>query len=695
MPDRLLVFVREGGDVELPADGAHTVVLSPWWSAGPVPSPSVTGLRELAAPVLRDVDIQGSSIVALDAWVAATGIADLFRFDGVSWWDRVRMAVRWDVYELVLWRHLLGRLDHAQFDRAIVPADHPHLAAACRAVGIDVEIVGAGTVDEDPEVVLPRQADDVEPATASEETEPERRSAAPAVSVTTPVRPTSTAGPGSPAASAPRSLQTRIRRRTRLVLSRFGVMAPPPPPRPKRTRREQLDDRFERMAASEGYLAVTWAGAFQVVEGPGAARLADPIIQPAVDSLAAAGQTVTLLVHGQSHRDGDAWQTIRADERILPFSYVRARCRTDEDADIDTSGLVDRFATRALPGLDIDGCDLGPAVLDLLAVYTGPWLDDRRRWGRWAGRFLDDLRPRAILLDREGTRPDWIGAARARGIPVVAQQHGMIYPGNPEYFRPRLDGSPIPDRTGVFGSWERELLVGSAGFAPDEVVVTGSPRVRGNDVGRLDAGARRAVRASLGVAPGVRMLVVSAAHSPFGELLTACMLATVLDGPLPGIHVVVKLHPQDRTPGDYAGLFAGLAAQGAYEPTAVTVVRDIDLWQLLGAADAHLGQASTVLTDAVAAGVPNMVAIGQAHADPLGYVAAGVAVGVRSVDDVRAFMAAPAITRTEDREAFLAAHFRPGDATERLVDLLVRTANEAAPQRAAAGSGEMPEAGAR
>ena len=101
------------------------------------------------------------------------------------------------------------------------------------------------------------------------------------------------------------------------------------------------------------------------------------------------------------------------------------------------------------------------------------------------------------------------------------------------------------------------------------------------------------------------------------------------------------------------------------------VVRDIDLYRLLRAADAHLGQYSTVLTDAVVVGIPNMIAVGQAYADPLDHVGAGVAVPVRSVDDVRAFMLDPRPPADADRARFLRRHFEPGDAVARIGDLLL------------------------
>ncbi len=160
---------------------------------------------------------------------------------------------------------------------------------------------------------------------------------------------------------------------------------------------------------------------------------------------------------------------------------------------------------------------------------------------------------------------------------------------------------------------------------------------------------------------------MSVANNPVGgDIHSVCMVERMLDGPLPGVHVVVKLHPIDRAGDRYKALLAGLARAGGYPAIPLTVVRDIDLYRLLRAADAHLGQYSTVLTDAVVAGTPNMIAVGVAFNDHIGYEAAQVAEPVRTVDDVRAFMADPRPADPADRARFLAAHFQPGDAAGRI-----------------------------
>ena len=230
----------------------------------------------------------------------------------------------------------------------------------------------------------------------------------------------------------------------------------------------------------------------------------------------------------------------------------------------------------------------------------------------------------------------------------------------------------LPETTCVFGEYERDVLVRLGPFAPDAVLATGSPRSNPETASQAASpDDRMAVRHQLGVADGDAMLVVTVANNPVGgDIHSVCMVARTLGGPLPGVHVVVKLHPIDRTDGTYETLLGGLARAGGYPAPPVTVVRDIDLYRLLRAADAHLGQYSTVLTDAVVAGTPNMIAVGVGYNDHIGHEAARVAMPVRTVDDVRAFMRDPRPADPEDRARFLDAHFEPGDATGRIAAAL-------------------------
>ena len=171
------------------------------------------------------------------------------------------------------------------------------------------------------------------------------------------------------------------------------------------------------------------------------------------------------------------------------------------------------------------------------------------------------------------------------------------------------------------------------------------------------------------------MLVLSTAnHVLAWRFHIADAMARTLDGPLPGVHLVIKLHPGERDEGPYRALIEGLARAGGYPPPPITIVHDIDLFRLLGAADAHLGFHSTVLTDAVAAGTTNLMAAGQATADLLGYVEAGVAQPVHDVAELRAALDDPHPPAPDARAAFLGRHFRAGDASERIAAGIVAAA---------------------
>ena len=86
--------------------------------------------------VLRRADVIDGSLALLDAWAESARLADRFVADDVTWWYRVRMMVRWDIHELMLWRLVLDELGPPdRYDEIVVPPSRPALAAAARATG--------------------------------------------------------------------------------------------------------------------------------------------------------------------------------------------------------------------------------------------------------------------------------------------------------------------------------------------------------------------------------------------------------------------------------------------------------------------------------------------------------------------------------------------------------------------------------
>jgi hypothetical protein len=627
-----LVFVDRVEEAAPAAAGDTVVVLDATYTPRPGIANAPLPIRPVIRSIVEEVDVIDGSLAVLDAWAAAAGLADAFEVDDVTWWYRARMLIRWDAHELVLWRHVLDRLEAGRYAALAIPSGRSQLVAAARA------ITGrSGPVSDGPQVELIR--------------------------------------PRPPAQRFVR----RNRRRLQELMERLRPAARVDP-----ARTALLQGRLEELAGDPGSaLALAWPRAFQVVREGSEERRVDPYLVGALDRLAAGGVRVTTVGLGLDHAEDADWELIRGDARLLPEGFLNDRQQAvNGDAKVPEAldAAIERSAGIPAP---LDGVDLAPQLAGLVRAYGGRWFARQRGAFLAAEATLRALRPAVLLTNREASRTAWLAAARRAGVPSVAIQHGMIYPGSPEYFQAPHRGRVRPDVTCVFGEAERQLLVTGAGFGPDEVVVTGSPRpLPGSGAARDEV--RAEVRRELGVAEDDRLLLVSVAHNEvLGELHTFATLERLLGAPLPRMHVVIKLHPQDRAEPRHDALLAGIAEAGGHAPPALSIVRDMDLYRLLGAADGHLGQFSTVLSDAVVAGTPNMIAVGQAYADALGYVDAGVATPVRSVEDVRAFMADPQVPSAAARQRFLDEHFLPGDAAGRLAAVL-RDAMRRAPATGAA-----------
>ncbi len=349
------------------------------------------------------------------------------------------------------------------------------------------------------------------------------------------------------------------------------------------------------------------------------------------------------------------------------------RWRGPEESASQAADLVRaRVRSAAAVPLDVHGVDLAPALTAWLAEQAASIVGTILRQLPRIDGLVEALRPRALVLTHEAIQTPWLQVARARSVPIFAVQHGMIYPTHPGYRHPRDPRLLLPDATFVTGPFERDALLGHGGYAARRGRRGWRATARAGRFSEppapLGADEREAVRREMGVADGSRMLVVSTGFLPLQRrFVLSASLERLFGEPVPGVHVVFKQHPGESDEGPYRELLVGLARAGGFAAPPITVVRDVDLYRLLRAADAHLGLLSTVLTDAVAARTPNLIAVDQAHTDLLGYVAAGVARPVRDAADLRAALDDLQPPDEAARQAFLAAHLEPGPASERIV----------------------------
>jgi hypothetical protein len=642
-------FARTASEVPAADPGSIVVVLDPAWTPTRDDPATSRSVRPYQAIAIEGHDLFEEALDLLDAWADAAQLPDRLLVNGVTYWYRMReTAWRW-LHERLLWAYTVGAIEADLMPGGgaaafAVPAESTALTDVLRALHRDI-------APHDRESASSRLPSG--PRDGSERPRPDRSSR----------RPLSR----SPKDRGPidRVFAFLSRR-----LSSGGPWAPVPPG--DRSRALTLAARVERFAAGDRPIVVlTTPSTYQHVYADGRHERRDPQLGSVIDSLGREGLPVVLIGFGLDPRRDDDWAKVEADDRLLPQSLMRTRWGDPgDDAQVAEvkKGVLDSLGATATP-LSAAGVDLSPALLSFLQTAVENVVSiDAYQWAR-IDRLLAELRPRAIVLAQEGVRTAWLAAAARAAVPTFAIQHGVLYrrhPGYPPARHPRL---VLPTTTFVFGADERRVLLDLA-YRPDEVVVSGSPRHDLDNGSDSDGGAdgeRSRIRGGLGVSPGQRLVVVSTVNLEFvrGSHLVH-MIERLLGAPLPFVHVVFKQHPGETDPGPYRALLEGLAACGGYDPPPIDVVKEIDLYALLRAADAHVGLHSTVLTDAVAAGCLNLIAMVEPHADLLGYVAAGVARPVRSVDDVLEALDHGRPPDAETRQAFLDDHFQSGHAGSRI-----------------------------
>ncbi len=646
MDEPRLLFVPTPGDAPQPDSTTTVVVMNTAWTPRPGGRVDLLPLRPPASSVIERVDVAREALRLVDGWARDAGVIERLAVDDVSYWFRLREVLWHWLQERLIWHGVLGDLATGAVRRETPVA--PSVALHVPSGEAALEDVARGlAASPGIRIVVGERSPGTNdrPGNRADERDPVGR-----------LRP-----------------WARPLRRVRGILQ--GRRAT------DRELREAILDRRVRalVSADPRILVLSHSGIHEPVGAAGSPRV-DPILGPVVNRLTELGPPPVVLGLGQDHREDADWASIESQANLLPQSLLRTRW-SDPAGEHLAAERADAVAT-ALDGADsaalrIGDIDLAPPLLAEVRRFALSGLRVALQQRVRAERLLAELRPVAMLLTHEGIRTPWLAAAGRLGVPVFAVQHGMLYPSHPGYQHDRHPMRLLPARTFVYGAYERQVLLDHGGYRPEEVEVVGSPRVPSEPDDRdLGAGSgnRAAVRKELDIDEGDRMLVVSTAPTPLARrFYLAEMLDRTLGGPLPGVHIVFKQHPGESDDGPYRALLVGLAEAGGYEPPAMTVTRDVDLFRLLRAADAHLGLHSTVLTDAVVVGTPNLIATTQAYGDILGYVRAGVARPVRDVGDVVDALANPRPIDPAARRAFLDDHFRTGDAAGRIADAIAGT----------------------
>lgn len=278
-------------------------------------------------------------------------------------------------------------------------------------------------------------------------------------------------------------------------------------------------------------------------------------------------------------------------------------------------------------------------------------------------------------------------AADLGHVPTLAIQHGIIHKLHLDYILPKgtlsgdkrfLDCS-IPARTAVYGDFAKHILTGISNYPVDAVVVTGQPRY--DTLVRMIStpGIRQEVLNRLGINPYKKIILVATASigKVYGQIggqvpMIKAILSSILG--LDDVRVIIKLHPLEKeTKSIYKKI-----AEDMKLSAQVTIIEQINIFELIIACDLFITQNSTSSYEALIAGKPVLIIEFSSKISHTPFIEDNVAIGVNDAESVKKviidllYHPDSRANLNNNREDFIYRHCYKSDglATRRVLDLM-------------------------
>ncbi len=290
--------------------------------------------------------------------------------------------------------------------------------------------------------------------------------------------------------------------------------------------------------------------------------------------------------------------------------------------------------------------------------------------------ILKTERPDVIVLsDENGSGRPLVTAARILGVPTVGFQHGTIHEKNIVCIYPEdVDRETIPlcDKTGVFGDFYKDILTKKSIYKEIEVEVAGQSRLDFLAEKNFGGGGRSATLPTL---PRDKKIMLFTSQPGFGQG-AAPLLIEGLSKLGDEYFLVIKLHPGE--PEEYSARPYEEAAE-KYNVRNFKVVKQVDLYELLALCKLHISVCSSVSSEAVVFGKPNLIIDIPGSIDTGRWVEQGVAMNISEFADlkeaVETILGDKKIKEKlkRAREDYIQRHYYrlDGKATERICNLIL------------------------
>ena len=220
-------------------------------------------------------------------------------------------------------------------------------------------------------------------------------------------------------------------------------------------------------------------------------------------------------------------------------------------------------------------------------------------------KIMDDYKISALIaVDENGSSRFLVFAAKSKKLHSVGLQHGVISPdaGSIAYSYSRNDlyghknrlNCQLADKTAVWGSYFKKLLVEKGNYTNDNVIITGQPRL---DIAYRNKAnySKKAFYRKFGIESS-KKLVVYASEPMKGEFKAAFSAVVKALKQLENAALVVKLHPKEE-PSVYKQVLKEMRYKAI-------VSKDIDLYETIACSDVVIAIHSTAILEALALEMP-------------------------------------------------------------------------------------------
>ncbi|MCX6707907.1 MAG: UDP-N-acetylglucosamine 2-epimerase [Candidatus Woesearchaeota archaeon] len=368
----------------------------------------------------------------------------------------------------------------------------------------------------------------------------------------------------------------------------------------------------------------------------------------------------------------------------VPFEYYFTR-KTDGYARLLSKDVMkqwkkfdDRGKNEAFrKSLVYEGVNIYDYVKPLLDFVFRKRICSAIRYIETAIDMLDKEKPRLLLVADETALFGrcLISAAKTKGIPVIAVQHGYITPNSFEYMHAKGEISrdlsiekpfcPVADRIVVYGPYTKDILVRSGNYPEHSVVVTGQPRY--DCLANKKAFSREKVFDDFGLDKKKKLILWTTQDIPGQIEIVFNAVKNIKNAQL-----LVKVHPREVAGAD---LYHKKAKESGMK---IWAVKEANALELINACDVMITMHSTTGLEAIMMNKPVVVLNMSGKPDIVPYAQEGAAIGVYKADHLEPAIRnalfdskkRAALLKESKAYSFRHAYKMDGNATERVLKVI-------------------------